>query len=101
MRQDHPHHRSVWFAHQEVGGVDTWLEPLSMEGRKFKEPEDKEKALAGLGSTLHREFRKVTADGDKAVIVTANDYLANDGTKLMEDERRLTFSERDGALVLY
>ena len=80
-KQDHPHHRSIWFGHQEMGGSDTWHEPLTMEDRKLKPGETKEGRLAKLGSTV-------------------NDYLAGDGSPLMEDVRQLTFAESGGAVVL-
>ena len=43
-RQDHPHHRSIWFGHQNMGGFDTWTESLSYTSREdwTKERIDKE-----------------------------------------------------------
>ncbi len=99
-KQDHPHHRSIWFGHQEMGGSDTWHEALTMKERKLKPGETEEGRLAGLGSTVHREFRESKSEGGSVRIVSANDYLASDGTRLMEDERRLTFSEAGGAIVI-
>ncbi len=90
-QHDHPHHRSIWFGHQGVGGFDSWHEPRTGEERRFKKPEDKQAFLNGLASTVHRSFKKTQADKDKAVIVSVNDYVAPDGSKLMSDERRITF----------
>ena len=84
-RHDHPHHRSLWFGHQGIGGFDTWHEPAS--GRK-----------TNLGSTVHREFVKVQG-GDTAVIVTRNDYVG-DGKELLADERTHIFKVEKGLRIL-
>ena len=84
-RHDHPHHRSLWFGHQGIGGFDTWHEPAS--GRK-----------TNLGSTVHREFVKVQG-GDTAVIVTRNDYMGG-GKKLLADERTHIFKVEKGLRIL-
>ncbi len=38
QEHDHPHHRSLWFAHGLVNGVDLWAEPASFK----KKPRDGE-----------------------------------------------------------
>ncbi|MBI3837598.1 MAG: PmoA family protein [Planctomycetia bacterium] len=69
--RDHIHQRSLWFTHGSVNGIDFWSE--------------------GKGRIEHREFGKV-AGGPQAVIVTHNDWLSPDGSKLQcQDERTLTF----------
>lgn len=67
--KDHAHHRSIWFTHGSVNGVDFW----------HKEP------------TKHREFVRIES-GDRAVVVTKNDWIGPDGKKICEDERTLTFA---------
>ena len=95
-RQDHPHHRSIWFGHQETGDFDTWHERLTIEERAKKKPDQLEEMLAVLGATVHREFVDVSADAKQAVIVSKNDYVANDGkTVMMSDQRRMVFSLGD------
>lgn len=73
-RFDHPHHRSLWFTHGNVNGVDFWGEAARKQGR-----------------IVHREVRE-SAGGDVAVLVTANDWIGPDGERICEDVRRLTFS---------
>ncbi|MEX0978662.1 MAG: PmoA family protein, partial [Pirellulales bacterium] len=69
--RDHPHQRSLWFTHGDVNGIDFWSE--------------------GQGRIEHREFVKVES-GPQAVIVTRNDWLSPDGSKLVcQDERSFTF----------
>jgi len=65
---DHPHHRSLWFTHGDVNGLSFW---------------DKE-------TIRHREFVKVES-GQRAIVVTRNDWIARDGARVCEDERTLTF----------
>lgn len=72
-KQDHPHQRSLWFTHGNVNGIDFWSEQ------------------DGHGVIQHREYLDVQARDGVAIIATVNDWLAPDGTKQLEDERRLTF----------
>src|SRR5690606_38936475 len=72
---DHPHHRSLWFNHGQVNGLDFWAEPR--RGR----PDNQ---------IVHREFKKLTASGSRATIVTVNDWMSGD-KKICEDERTLEF----------
>ncbi len=68
-KKDHPHHRSMWFTHGDVNGLSFW----------HKE------------SIKHREFVRIES-GDRAVVVTRNDWMSPDGKKVCEDERTLTFA---------
>lgn len=96
-RKDHPHHRSFWFGHQEVGGFDTWHERLTIEERAKGKPEKLKEMLAVLGATVHREFVEASAsdDGKTATIVTKNDYADNKGKVMCSDVRTLTFQTGD------
>ena len=67
-RQDHPHHRSLWFNHGDVNGLSFWH----------------------LETIQHREFVTVES-GRQAVIVTRNDWIGPNSEKACEDERKLTF----------
>jgi hypothetical protein len=67
--RDHVHQRSLWFTHGSVNGIDFWSE--------------------GKGIIEHREFVKVEG-GPQGLIVTRNDWLSPDGSKLQcQDERTL------------
>ena len=72
--KDHVHHRSLWFTHGSVNGVDFWGET----------PPGK------TGTIVHRKFVKI-ASGRQAEIVTENDWLSPAGKKVLEDQRHLTF----------
>lgn len=67
-REDHPHHRSLWFTHGDVNGLSYW----HRETQK------------------HRGFKRV-ASGEQAVVVAETDWLTPEGDVLLSDERTLTF----------
>lgn len=71
-RFDHPHHRSFWFTHGDVNGVDFWAEGKNR------------------GVIKHRDFAQLE-DGDPATIVTLNDWLSPEGKRLCRDQRTLRF----------
>jgi len=77
-RDDHPHHRSFWFTHGKVNGVDFWLE---------KEGEG--------GKIVHQAFEKIEG-GETATIVTINKWIGPDGNEICRDRRTLTFGEDHG-----
>lgn len=74
-KEDHIHHRSLWFTHGNVNGIDFWAET------GVKTP---------LGTIKHREFIEV-AGGETARVATRNDWLAPDGKRQLEDERHVVF----------
>ncbi len=78
-KNDHPHHRSLWFTHGNVNGTDFWAEP-----GLAKKP----------GVIKHVKFVKL-ASGRPAVIVTQNDWIGNDGRRVCRDQRTLRF-DTDG-----
>ncbi len=72
-KEDHIHHRSFWFTHGDVNGTSFWHEN------------------DGHGTIRHRDFKSVEG-GKTAKIVTINDWIQPDGTKVCEDERSFTFA---------
>lgn len=67
--KDHPHHRSLWYSHGAVNGVDFWSE----------EPK--------AGKIVHHKFLEVSGGQDSGVIRSANKWIAPDGTVKLTDER--------------
>jgi hypothetical protein len=113
-QRDHPHHRGITFGHESVGGAgwkfpeswdgrtgaepfrgggDTWHERLTFPVSDGQgEPTDRNRArLATLGRIVHREFTRVAADGDRAVIEEVCDHVDPAGRPLLVEQRRLTF----------
>ncbi len=66
---DHPHHRSMWFSHGSVNGVDFWGEDASYKGTP-KHPVGKiifDKTIAARG-------------GETGVVTTSQKWIAPDGS---------------------
>lgn len=68
-KKDHAHHRSMWFTHGEVNGIDFWHKG---------------------GKVIHQEFTRVES-GPSAVIECSSLWVANSGEKLLRENRRMTF----------
>ena len=70
--QDHPHHRSLWFAHGDVNGFDFWT---GRDGSRIE----------------HQDILALEANQEEAALRTRNLWLAPDGKPVLADERTLTF----------
>jgi len=67
--RDHPHHRSLWYSHGAVNGIDFWAEtPKS-------------------GSIVHDKFIEMQGGKESGVIRSANKWIAPNGETVMTDER--------------
>jgi hypothetical protein len=69
---DHLHHRSMWVAHGDVNGSDFWSEE------------------AGHAVQRHREFLEKTDGPVFGRIRALNDWVDNQGRKVLEEERTIT-----------
>ncbi len=69
--RDHPHHRSLWFAHGEINGVDFWSES------------------AAAGKTVHDGFIEVSSGRDEGVIKSRQKLVAGDGHVIATDVRTI------------
>jgi hypothetical protein len=69
--KDHPHHRSLWFTHGDVNGLDFW----ALEKQKI----------------VHRKFVKTEIDHNTALIVTENDWLDKENQPVCSDVRTFRF----------
>ena len=74
--KDHKHHRSMWFTHGSVNGLDFWSE-------------DKD-----FGKIVHDGFVQVASGTDAGVIKARNKWVAKDGTVVCTDERTLRIYNR-------
>mgnify|MGYP003670335064 CR=1 FL=1 len=91
-KQDHIHHRGLWFGHESIGGYDTWAEEGTFKtpGKDGKVSEKSLERLKHLGKIQHRSFEKLEG-GDKGVLVAVSDYVDQEGKKLIEERRTFTF----------
>ncbi len=69
---DHVHHRSMWVAHGDVNGSDNWSEQ------------------AGHAVQRHRTFLEKSGGPVFGRIRALNDWLDNEGRKVLEEERTIT-----------
>ena len=76
---DHPHHRSLWFTHGKVNGVDFWAsDPNNKPGSNF--------------GTIQESSRTIVASGPAVGILRTTDkWLDPDGKIVCEDERVVRF----------
>lgn len=77
---DHPWHRSFWFAHSYVNGVDFWNEAGGDVGRS---PKDK-------GRTVHDALVETTS-GPVGIVRTRDRLVDPNGKLIATDERTLRF----------
>jgi len=75
---DHKHHRSLWFEHGEMNGVDFWSE----------EPK--------AGRTVHEEFTEIKSGHDEGVIRSKDKYVAPGGKVVCTDDRTIRIYNRPG-----
>ncbi|GHT44502.1 hypothetical protein FACS189454_02080 [Planctomycetales bacterium] len=75
--KDHPHHRSLWFTHGAVNGLDFWTADRQTKQSRYK--------------IVHRKFSKAEIVNNTAVIETENDWLGKNGETICSDIRTLRF----------
>jgi hypothetical protein len=80
--RDHTHHRSLWFTHGDVNGIDFWAEG------------------SGKGQIIHEEFLEVSSGPAVGVIKSRNKWVAADGKVVCTDTRTHKFYNRpDGPIM--
>ena len=87
-KTDHPHHRSLWFAHGNVNGHDFW---------------HSKHAADAPPRIVHQGFVRQATNEQRAEIVTENAWMAGD-SRILTDERTLRFGRLpsdDGAVSRY
>jgi len=87
--RDHPWHRSLFFAHSMVGGVDFWNEGTGDAG---KSPKEKGRIVA--------DKILETTSGKVGVLRATNRWTAPDGRVICTDERTLRFRSVPGGRLL-
>jgi hypothetical protein len=75
---DHPHHRSLWYSHGAVNGVDFWA-----EGAK-------------AGKIVHDRFLEIKSGSDVGTLRSANKWIAPSGEVVCTDERTFRVYARPG-----
>jgi len=86
-KKDHPHHRSLWFTHGDVNGVDFWAV-------------DENPARTTKGKIRHDRFTLAQCDGNTATLQSENSWITPKNEILCTDRRTFVFSEKEGARVI-
>jgi hypothetical protein len=73
--KDHPHHKSLWFAHGDVNGIDFWAEG------------------EGKGTVARGNYHFITSGGesDRASVRTVYEWRASDGRPICMEDRVVVF----------
>jgi hypothetical protein len=80
---DHPHHRSLWFAHGSVNGKDFWSEEKN------------------FGKIVHDEFTEIKSGQESGVIKSHDKWVADDGSVVCTDDRVMRVYNRPGQERLF
>lgn len=76
---DHPHHRSFWYSHGDVNGVNFWSEETNS------------------GKIVHQAFLKLESGPQSGVIVTTNNWIGTNGQLVCSDTRTMRIYSSSGA----
>lgn len=71
--RDHPHHRSLWFTHGDVDGVDYWGEAGKVPGR-----------------IVHRSVDQMK-EGKRGVLALTREWIDNTGHVVLTEKETVTF----------
>jgi hypothetical protein len=74
--KDHSHHRSLWYTHGSINGVDFWT-----DGEKN-------------GNIVHEKFLKIESGKDVGIIQSQNKYVTSQGKLICTDTRTHKFYNR-------
>ena len=89
-RADHPHHVGHWFNYGDVNGYDFW-------GNSSETPA---KLKPKTGVIVHKAITKATSGQDRGELAVIADWKIPDGTTLIHEQTRFTFSGRPGVSVI-
>jgi hypothetical protein len=80
---DHPHHRSLWFAHSAVNGFDYWNNEFSYESNP--------KVAGTLGHIFVTKISKAQGGADTGEIDAAAEWKQPDGKVVLIEDRKMIF----------
>jgi hypothetical protein len=80
--RDHPHHRSLWYAHGEVNGHDFWSESPK------------------AGKTFHVLFRDIQSGKEAGSFTAVNQLVGRDGTVVGTQEFRVRIEPAENAVLM-
>ncbi len=75
---DHPHHRSLWYAHGDVNGVNFWTD------------------VKPFGKIVHDKFTEIKSGAESGVIKSRDNWVAPNGSIVCTDDRTLRIYNHPG-----
>ncbi|MGM0620465.1 MAG: PmoA family protein [Bacteroidota bacterium] len=84
-RTDHPHHVGVWLNYGDVNGLDFWNNSEAIS------PERKD----DYGRIYHQSIEKAKSGKNKAELVTKAEWKSSDNEKLLEEETKFVFRQKE------
>lgn len=94
-KHDHPHHRSMWFDHGDVNGIDFWA--LESSGEIGRVVQRSEGSNVVQSSTV---LSGVATTSESCELITKNDWVGPNDKRVLSDERRFRFHEYLGDTVM-
>ncbi len=79
---DHPHHRSLWYAHGDINGHDFWSEESK------------------AGKTIHEKFTEIKSGKTEGLIRSRNKWVSVEGTTVCTDDRAWRIYDRPNERVI-
>jgi len=94
-KKDHDHHRSMWFNHGEVNGLDFWVDdPGPKTGRIVQKRGGTE------SSSFATSLNGVETTKNTCTIQTTNEWQSPESERVLRDEREFRFGEHLGDTVI-
>jgi hypothetical protein len=79
-KQDHPHHRGLWFTHGAVNGWDFWANEKYQKG-----------VHRGRGEVKTVRIHSVKGGKDSGTVASSHVWIDGKGKQLLSEERKMTF----------
>lgn len=81
---DHPHQRSMWFAHSSVNGLDYWNNEFSYE-------ETNPKMKGKMGHIFVTKIDKIQSGAKQGEIDETSEWKQPDGVVVLNEDRKMIF----------
>ena len=89
-RADHPHHVGHWFNYGDVNGFDFW-------GHSEETPPT---SKPNMGTIVHKAVVRIAGGRDRGELTVRADWQIPDGSTLLQEETRFTFSGAPGGRTI-
>jgi hypothetical protein len=99
---DHPHHRSLWYAHGDVNGVNFWTDEIADQIDKTKgvhgsvTPKVDAANELPFGKIVHDKFTEIKSGLESGVIKSRDNWVGADGAIVCTDDRTFRIYNHPG-----